>query len=175
MLAIQEYDASEVSVPGDEHPPLLSGNFKQRFVPGTGQADLGYPNDIVPQALQIPGRVRIHVLVKQESHSGRHRAQADVFCSHQGDCVSNARMDVLDGQFGIVVVDDLTERDLLIYQFQDVLYGNAGACNTRLPEVNPWVYSYSVHRMLSAVAPQFDSRVKPTRTRGHSNTSNRWR
>ena len=73
MLSIQEYDVPEVSVPGNKHPLLLTRNLKQCFVLGTGETDFGYANDVVSQTLQMPGRGCVHVLVKQESHSGRCR------------------------------------------------------------------------------------------------------
>ena len=81
-------------------------------------------------------------------------------------------MDVLGGQFGIVVTNNLTERDLLVDQFQDVLYRDAGARNTRLPEVNPCVNRYPIHQMLSAFVQQFAHLASnPFATSGHSNTS----
>ena len=59
-------------------------------------------------------------------------------------------MDVLDGQIGIVVTNDLTERNVFIDQFQDVLDRDTCARNTWFAEVNSWINGYSVHVMPSA-------------------------
>ena len=46
-------------------------------------------------------------------------------------------MDVSGGQIGVVVLNDLIERELLIDEFQNILYCYSRTCDARLSEVNP--------------------------------------
>ena len=63
-------------------------------------------------------------------------------------------MDVNGGQIGVVVLNDLLERELLIDEFQNILYCYSRTCDARLSEVNPCIDDDSVHvaSLLSAVA-----------------------
>ena len=46
-------------------------------------------------------------------------------------------MDVSGGQIGVVVLNDLIERELLIDEFQNILCCYSRTCDARLSEVNP--------------------------------------
>lgn len=58
----------------------------------------------------------------------------------------DARMDVIGGQIRIVVTNDLTEWDVLIDQFQDVLHRDTRSGDARFSEVDLGVDGDTFHR-----------------------------
>ena len=62
--------------------------------------------------LRFSPRRSAPVLVEQKPHLSGHRSQANVLGADQGDRVANARVDILDGQVGVVVANDLVEGDV---------------------------------------------------------------
>jgi hypothetical protein len=69
----------------------------------------------------------------------------------------NTGADILNSQSRMVIPNDLAERETFVEKLKNALHRDAGACDTRLPEVHPWVDNDPVHRF--AHLPRFPTKV----------------
>jgi hypothetical protein len=85
-------------------------------------------------------------------------------CEKRTDDIPDTGFDVFNGQLGVVVLNDLIERDAFFYQLQYVLHWNPGPCHTRFPEMDLWVYHNSFHHKPAPISYQVFSKIRGTQS-----------
>ena len=87
----------------------------------------------------------------------------DVFGRYERDRILDTRANILDGEIGVVITDDLAKGNAFVKQFEDALYRNACTSDTGFPKMDFRVNNDSFH---NTILPQLRNAVHTTGTLG---------